>query len=198
MRKFTILLALMFFIGLQVAHAQRSISGKVTSSDDGSGIPGATVLVKGTAVGAITDVDGKFTLTVPKDKNTLLVSYVGMTSKEIELGTDNIVNVVLDPAVTTLDDVVVTALGVSREKKALGYSVQDVKGDELTKAREPNLINSLNGRVAGVQVTNSSGAVGASSRIVLRGVSSLTGNNQPLFVVDGVPISNSDFGSTGS
>ncbi len=196
MRKFTIFLALMVFIGLQVAHAQRTITGKVTSSDDGAGIPGATVLVKGTAIGSITDVDGKYSLTVPKDKDVLLVSYVGMRPQEIQLGTSNVVDVVLEPATITLDDVVVTALGVSREKKALGYAVQDVKGEDLTKAREPNLINSLSGKIAGVQVTNASGAVGASSRIVLRGVNSLTGNNQPLFVVDGVPINNSDFGST--
>ncbi len=118
MRKFTISLFLMLFIGLQVAHAQRSISGKVTSSEDGAGIPGATILVKGTAVGAITDVNGDFTLVVPADKTTLLVSYVGMTTKEVVLGADNVVNVVLDPSVQELEGVVVTALGIPREKIA--------------------------------------------------------------------------------
>jgi len=188
----------MLLIGLQAAYAQRTISGRVTSSEDGSSIPGATVLVKGTTIGAITDVDGKYTLAVPADKNVLLVSFVGMKTQEITLGESNVLDVVLNPDVLMLEDVVITALGIQREKKALGYSVQDVSGDEITKVRENNVINSLSGRVAGVQVTNTSGAVGASSRIVLRGVNSLTGNNQPLFVVDGVPINNSDFGSTGT
>ena len=116
MRKFTISLFLMLFIGLQVAYAQRSITGKVTSSEDGAGLPGATVLVKGTTVGTITDANGAFTLLVPKDKETLLVSFVGMKTKEIALGTDNVVNVVLEPSVQQLEGVVVTALGIPREK----------------------------------------------------------------------------------
>ncbi len=193
MRKFTIFLALMFFIGLQVAHAQRTISGKVTSSDDGSGIPGATILVKGTAVGAITDVDGKYTLNVPKDKTILLVSYVGMKTQEVELGTDNVLNVTLQPSVQELEGVVVTALGVTREKKALGYSVQDVKGGALQTDGTANVINQLSGRIAGVQVTAASGNMGGSSRILIRGINSISGNNQPLFVVDGTIIDNSDF-----
>ncbi|MEI6575007.1 MAG: SusC/RagA family TonB-linked outer membrane protein [Bacteroidota bacterium] len=196
MRKFTLLMVLMMVIGLGVTQAQRVITGKVTSSEDGSGIPGATILVKGTTVGVITDLDGKFSLTVPKDKNTLTISFVGMKAVEFILGASNVVNAELQPDSKALEGVVVTALGISREKKAIGYSVQDVKGEEIVKARESNMINSLTGKVAGVQITNSSGAVGASSRIVLRGVSSLSGNNQPLFVVDGVPISNSDFGGT--
>ena len=193
MRKFTIFLALMLFIGLQVAHAQRTITGKVTSSDDGSGIPGATILVKGTAVGAITDVDGKFSLNVPKDKNTILVSYVGMKSQEIELGTDNVVNVILQPSVQELEGVVVTALGITRDKKALGYSVQDVKGGSLQTDGGANVINQLSGRIAGVQVTSASGNMGGSSRILIRGINSISGNNQPLFVIDGTIIDNSDF-----
>lgn len=185
----------MLLLGLQAAFAQRTISGRVTSSEDGSSIPGATVLVKGTTIGAITDVDGKYTLVVPADKNVLLVSFVGMKTQEITLGESNVLEVVLNPDVLMLEDVVITALGIQREKKALGYSVQDVSGADINKTRENNVINSLSGRVAGVQVTNSSGAVGSSARIVLRGVNSLTGNNQPLFVVDGVPINNSDFSS---
>jgi TonB-linked SusC/RagA family outer membrane protein len=185
----------MMLLGLQAAFAQRNISGRVTSSEDGSSIPGATVLVKGTTIGAITDVDGKYTLAVPAGNDVLLVSFVGMKTQEITLGESNVVDAVLNPDVTMLPDVVVTALGIQREKKALGYSVQDVSGAEISQARETNVINALSGRVAGVQVTNSSGAVGSSSRIVLRGVNSLTGNNQPLFVVDGVPINNSDFNS---
>jgi len=196
MRKFTIFLALMLFIGLQVAHAQRTITGKVTSSDDGSGIPGATVLVKGTAVGAITDIDGNYSLNMPKDKNVILVQYVGMKTQEIELGTDNVVNITLEPSVQELEGVVVTALGVTREKKALGYSVQDVKGGQLQTDGGANVINQLSGRIAGVQVTSASGNMGGSSRILIRGINSISGNNQPLFVVDGTILDNSDFNTT--
>lgn len=189
MRKFTIFLALMLFIGLQVAHAQRNITGKVTSSDDGTGIPGATILVKGTAVGAITDIDGKFSLTVPKDKDALLVSYVGMVTQEIKLGTDNVVNVVLEPSVQELEGVVVTALGIPREKKSLGYATQEVKGDQLSISKTDNFVNSLSGRVAGVQVKTTTN-IGGSTNVLLRGSKSLTGDNQALFVIDGVPINN--------
>ncbi len=189
MRKFTIFLALMLFIGLQVANAQRTITGKVTSSDDGAGIPGATVLVKGTAVGAITDVDGKFSLNVPKDKNAVLVSYVGMVTQEIKLGADNIVNVILQPSIQELEGVVVTALGIPREKKSLGYATQEVKGDQLNMVKTDNFVNSLSGRVAGVQVKTTTN-MGGSTNVLLRGSKSLTGDNQALFVVDGVPVNN--------
>jgi len=189
MRKFTIFLALMLFIGMQVAQAQRTITGKVTSSDDGAPIPGATILVKGTAVGAITDIDGKFSLTVPKDKEVILVSYVGMTTQEITLGTDNVVNVVLDPSVQELEGVVVTALGIPREKKSLGYATQEVKGDQVNMVKTDNFVNSLSGIVAGVQVKTTTN-MGGSTNVLLRGNKSLTGDNQALFVVDGVPVNN--------
>lgn len=189
MRKFTVFLALMLFIGLQVAHAQRTISGKVTSSDDGSGIPGATILVKGTAVGAITDVDGNYTLNVPKDKDVIQVSYVGMVTKEITLTTESVYNVVLEPSVQELEGVVVTALGIPREKKSLGYATQEVKGDQLNIVKTDNFVNSLSGRVAGVQVRSTTN-MGGSTNVLLRGNKSLTGNNQALFVLDGVPVNN--------
>jgi TonB-dependent SusC/RagA subfamily outer membrane receptor len=121
-----------------------------------------------------------------------------MKSQEVEIGGRTVINGVMESDILGLDEVVVTALGISREKKALGYSVQDVTGDEIAKAKETNIINSLQGRVSGAQITATSGAVGASSRIVIRGVSSLSGNNQPLFVVDGIPIDNSNFGDTGT
>jgi TonB-linked SusC/RagA family outer membrane protein len=189
MRKITVLLALMLFIGLQVAFAQRTITGKVTSADDGSGIPGATILVKGTAVGVITDIDGNFTLNVPKDKDVILVSYVGMVTQEIQLGSDNTVNVVLQPSVQELEGVVVTALGIPREKKSLGYATQEVKGDQLAISKTDNFINSLSGRVAGVQVKTTTN-MGGSTNVLLRGNKSLTGENQALFVIDGVPVNN--------
>ncbi|MDP1623985.1 MAG: SusC/RagA family TonB-linked outer membrane protein [Bacteroidales bacterium] len=189
MRKFTIFLALMLFIGLQVAHAQRTITGKVTGSDDGAGIPGATVLVKGTAIGTITDIEGAFTLEVPKGKEVVLVSYVGMVTQELKLGNENVVNVVLEPSIQELEGVVVTALGIPREKKSLGYATQEVKGDQVNMVKTDNFVNSLAGRIAGVQVKTTTN-MGGSTNILLRGNKSLTGNNQALFVVDGVPINN--------
>lgn len=195
MRKFMIFLALMLFIGMQVANAQRTISGTVTSSEDKSPIPGATILVRGTTIGVITDVDGKFTLTVPQNQNMILVSYVGMKTQEITLGTDNVYNIVLEPEIKELEGVVVTALGITREKKALGYSVQDISGNALQNDGNANVINQLSGRVAGVQVTSASGNMGGSSRVLIRGINSISGNNQPLFVIDGTIIDNSDFNS---
>jgi TonB-linked SusC/RagA family outer membrane protein len=189
MRKFTIFLALMLFIGLQVAHAQRTITGKVTGSDDGAPIPGATVLVKSTAVGAITDIDGKFSLVVPKDKNTILVSYVGMKTQEIMLTETSVYDVVLQPSVQELEGVVVTALGIPREKKSLGYATQEVKGDNVSTVKSANFINNLSGKVSGVQVKSNTN-MGGSTNVILRGTKSLTGDNQVLFVIDGVPVNN--------
>lgn len=189
MRKFTIMLALLLFAGLQVVLAQRTITGTITSSDDGEPIPGATVVVKNTTIGTTTNADGYYELSVPDDARALVISFVGMVTQEIQIGESNVVNVTLEPDIMDIEGVVVTALGITREKKALGYAVQDVKGDELAAAKESNIVNSLSGKVSGVQVISASGAVGASSRVVIRGNNSF-GNNQPLFVVDGVPISN--------
>ena len=189
MRKFTVLLALLIFIGMQAVNAQREISGTVTSAGDGQPVPGATVVVKNTTIGTTTNVDGFFQLSVPEDTRVIVFSYVGMVSQEVELGASNVINSIMESDIMDIEGVVVTALGITREKKALGYSVQDIRGDDLEAAKENNIINSLTGKVAGVQVTSASGAIGASSRIVIRGNSSF-GNNQPLFVVDGVPITN--------
>lgn len=198
MKKIALLLAF-FAIGLQVLLAQtKEISGKVTSADDGGAIPGVSVSVRGTTLGTITDMDGAFRLKVPQDARTLVFTFVGMATQEVAIGNQTTINIKLASDNISVDEVVVTALGISKDKKSLGYSVQDVKGDDITKAKETNVINSLQGRVSGAQITSSSGAVGASSRIVIRGISSLSGNNQPLFVVDGIPIDNANFGSTGT
>ena len=132
MRKFTLFLALMFCIGLQVALAQRTITGKVTSAEDSTTIPGATVLVKGSAIGAITDADGKYKLTIPKDKNVIIFSYVGMNTIEVTLGEGSVYNVALSASMKELEGVVITALNIPREKKSLGYSTQEVKGDQIS------------------------------------------------------------------
>ena len=198
MKKLFLLIVLFVFVSGYTLFAQTVvITGKVASSVEGEGIiPGVTVVVKGTTIGAITDASGKYSLTAPANATTLIFSYIGMKTQEVEIAGRKVIDYVMQPDLVGLNEVVVTALGIAKEKKALGYSVQDVKGDEITKAKETNVINSLQGRISGAQITASSGAVGASSRIVIRGVSSLSGNNQPLFVVDGIPIDNANFGST--
>lgn len=194
MRKLILLLGV-FLLSIACTFAQKTITGKVTSKEDGTALPGVTVAVKGTTTGTITDVSGEYKISVPATATTLSFSFIGMTTQDVEIGTQTTINVALVANATTLEGVVVTALGISKDKKSLGYSVQDLKGDELVQAKENNIVNSLSGKVSGIQVTNSSGAVGASSRIIIRGVNSLSGNNQPLFVVDGVAISNTEFGN---
>ncbi|NTV84152.1 MAG: TonB-dependent receptor plug domain-containing protein, partial [Bacteroidales bacterium] len=193
MRKFTLFFVFLLFVGIQGALAQTVVKGTITDAKDGTPLPGVSVVVKGTLTGTVTDVNGNYTLSVPAGYNELIFSFVGMLTKEAKIDGKSTIDIKLEDDVVGLEEVVVTALGISREKKSLGYAVQDLKGDELAKAKETNIVNSLSGKISGVQITNSSGAVGASSRITIRGVSSLTGNNQPLFVVDGVPISNTDF-----
>ncbi len=197
MRKLSILLALLLFTSLQLL-AQRTITGKVTSAEDGLGMPGVTVQVKGTTNATLTDIDGKYSLQVPQTANTLVFTYVGMSTVEKALGASNVVDVTMVSEAKVIEGVVVTALGISREKKSLGYSVQDVKGADIAKAREANIINSLSGKVSGVQITNASGAVGSSARIVIRGANSLKTNSQPLFIVDGIPMSNREFSGDGT
>jgi len=198
MKKIAIFLSILLFMGTMVANGQtKNLTGTVTSADDNTPIPGVSVSVKGTTLGTITNIDGVYELKVPDDAKILVLSFVGMKTQEIGIGTATTYNVVLVPDVLGLDEVVVTALGQTRTKKGLGYSVQDIKGDELVTARESNVVNSLQGKVSGVQITNSSGNVSSGSRIVVRGMSTLTGNNQPLFVIDGVPIINS-YSSSGA
>ncbi len=193
MKKLSLVLMLILF-SLGFTFAQRTVSGTVTDTE-GETLIGANVLVKGTNVGTVTDIDGKYSLKVPEGGNVLVFSYTGYTTQEVPLGASNVVDVTMSSGVL-LSDVVVTALGITKAEKSIGYSVQKVDGDKLVEAPEQNVVNSLGGRISGVQITNSSGAVGSSSRILLRGASSIYGNNQPLFVVDGVPISNANTGSS--
>jgi len=197
MRKISLLLVFLGFIGLQVVFAQtRQITGVVTSSDDGTSIPGVSVVVKGSTLGTVTDMDGKFVLKVPQSSKVLVISFVGMVTAEVALTGVSNYRIALKSENIFVDEVVVTAMGIKRSEKALGYAAQSVGGDKLNEAPEANLVNSLSGRIAGVNITNSSGAVGSSSRIVLRGASSIYGDNQPLFIVDGMPVSNSNTGTT--
>ena len=194
--KLKIYLVLLLVLFVQISFAQeRTVTGNVTDNN-GVPLPGASVVIKGTMTGTETDFDGNFSIQV-SPKQTLVFSYIGMIKQEFVASSTKI-NVKLLENAQELEGVVVTALGIKRSEKALGYSVQNLKGEGMNEARESNLVNALSGKVAGIQVTNSSGAVGSSSRVVLRGNSSITGNNQPLFVVDGVPFDNTSYGNAGS
>ncbi len=194
--KFNGILTLLLAFVVQINFAQtKTVSGLV--SDESGALPGVSVVIKGTNTGTETNFDGKYSITA-KTGDVLVYRYLGFKPVERTVGNSNIINIKLEEDSNVLDEIVVTAFGIKREEKALGYSVQSIKGGDLTEARESNITNSISGKIAGVQVTGTSGSVGASSRIVLRGNSSITGNNEPLYVVDGVPISNSTFGNAGS
>ena len=186
-RKLMLLLACLFVgIGLVTAQTQK-VTGVVISEEDGQPVVGASVLVKGTTLGTITDVDGNFNLSnVPSSAKTLQISYIGMQTQEVVIKPN--LKVILKADAQKLDEVVVTAMGISREKKALGYAVQDVKSDALTRAANTDLAGALQGKVSGIDITPSSGMPGASSKITIRGSRSFTGDNTPLYVIDGMPI----------
>lgn len=186
------------FLWLQTASAQSvSVAGTVTEKN-GQPLPGVSVSVKGTAKGTQTAADGKFSLQVQQG-DLLSIAFIGYSTQEVRItGPRTGLNIVLAEAQNALNEVVVTALNISREKKSLGYAVQELKSADLSEAREANLVNAFSGKIAGVQTTNSQGDMG-SSRIIIRGETSISGNNQPLFVVDGVPVDNTqNLGPSGS
>ena len=193
--KFTrICTSFVLFFALTLSAYAQQISGTVTD-ENGVPLPGATVLVQGTSNGVSTDFDGNYSISASQG-DTLVFSFVGYSSQSVVVGSSSTVNVSLEPD-NALEEVVVTALGVQRNTKALGYSVTNVEGDEISANPSTNAINALQGKVAGVNITG--GAMGAkgSSRVVIRGSSSLTGNNQPLYVVDGITINNNNLGAAG-
>ena len=194
-----IALLLMFFaIGLNVLWAQtREIRGTVTSADDGSSMPGVSVSVKGTTLGTITDMDGAYNLRVPQDARSLVFSFVGMVTQEVALGNQSTLNVKLESQNIAVDEVVVTALGIKRSEKSIGYSASTVGSDEITAAKSSSLMTGLQGKVAGLTVS-SAGGTGSSEKVYIRGVSSFTGSNQPLYVINGVPMSNNFAGNDGT
>jgi TonB-linked SusC/RagA family outer membrane protein len=189
-----LLAALLIGCFVQFAFAQnRTVSGTVISSEDGGPLPGVSVLVKGTTLGTITGIDGEYSIALPEGRNILQFSFVGMLSQEVIIAESNVIDVTMDPDVKALSEVIVTALGVSRDERSVGSSIQSVDGDKLSAVRESNLVGSLAGKVAGVQVIGSSGAaLGGTQNIRLRGINSL-GGGSPLFVVDGTPIANNSF-----
>lgn len=189
-----LLLMLSFFLIASYSWAQdRTVSGTVTDKD--GPLPGVNVIVKGTTIGTTTDLDGNYKLSVSSDAEALVFTYIGYEKTEVTIGSKSVIDVTLNPDVQQLGEVVVTALGVSREKRSIGYSTQSVDGEKLAESRETNIINSLQGAVAGVQIQGSQGAMGGSSRITIRGANSFLGENQPLFVVDGMPINNDNYSS---
>jgi TonB-linked SusC/RagA family outer membrane protein len=190
-----LLLSLLTTCCVHVLGQSVTITGKVIDSV-GHALPGASVRVKNTSNGTSTGNDGAFSLIV-KPGAILSVSAIGFTTQEIPAGNGDHLEIRLMAASHAMEEVVVTALGVKRDKRNLTFSSQEVKGDELVRAKEPSLVNAMAGKVAGVQITSSSGTPGASSRIIIRGASSPTGDNQALFVIDGVPINNDETGNIG-
>lgn len=176
--------------GISVMLAQRTVTGTI-SDDAGEALIGASVLVKGTDNGTVTGIDGSYTVNVPEGANTLIISYTGFKSEEIVLSASNVVNCTMVEAAELLSEVVVTALGVQRDEKAVGFAVQQVDGDAIERSGSTSALQALRGKAAGVNIVRASGAAGGGSRIVIRGQTSITGNNQALIVIDGVRVDNS-------
>ncbi|WP_266368796.1 SusC/RagA family TonB-linked outer membrane protein [Tellurirhabdus rosea] len=177
-------------LGLLSAMAQtRFVTGKISSKDEGA-LPGVSVVVKDTRTGVISDATGSYKISLPDGATALVFSFIGYTTQEIAIGNRTTIDLEMLPDVRALQEVVVTAFGIEKEKKALGYTVQEVKGTQLVEARSSNVVNALSGRIAGVRV-NSNGGPGSGSTVQIRGSSSISGNNQPLVVIDGVPIDQS-------
>lgn len=184
------LLLFSFAVSTGWADNKKTVKGRVLDNT-GYGLPGVSILMKNSKNGTITDADGNFTITVDGEKAAaLILSFIGYTTKEVPVKGEGLLSIVLEEDVHTLDEVVVTALGIKRDKKSLGYATQEVKGENVNVGNDANLLNKLTGKIAGVQITAGNSGAGSSSRVVIRGESSLSNDNQPLYVVDGVPINN--------
>lgn len=190
MKKTITLFLFLFAISLQIFAQDRTVTGTVTSAQDKMGIPGVSVVEPGTTNGAVTDIDGKFSVTVKATTTQLKFSGTGLITQTVDIPATNVIAIAMQQDVQKLGEVVVTALGVSREKKSLGYATQEISGSAVTDVKSGNFVNQISGKVAGVQVKNS-GNLGGSTNIIIRGTTSLLGDNQALFIVDGVPIDNS-------
>lgn len=205
LRKLTIVTGILYVLALAAApaYAQNgAVTGTLTDSETGDPLPGANVLIEEINEGAATDAEGNYEIQeIPEGTYIMVASFVGYASEEVEVTIEadetTTVDIELEPSEMALEDVVVTAFGVEREQRSIGYASQGVSTEEMTRVRDNNFVNSLQGKVAGVNITSGSGTLGSSSRILLRGVSSITGENQPLFVVDGVYIDNTNFDPAG-
>jgi TonB-linked SusC/RagA family outer membrane protein len=196
MKKF-LLICFTFAISLGLYAQDRAVSGRITSREDGGPLPGVNILVKGTTTGTVTDSDGQYRLNVPAGDVTLVISFIGLQSQEVVVGDRTNIDVQMASDVQQLSEVVVTAVGIEREKKALGYAVTDLAANRIQQKAEPDPVRALQGKIPGVNIIGSGGAVGAGTNITIRGSKSLLGNNQPLFVVDGIPFDNTTY-ATGS
>jgi TonB-linked SusC/RagA family outer membrane protein len=182
--------------GNQVSPRNQEVNGHIQSAS-GESIAGVSVQIKGTKIGVITNPQGDYSFNVRSNNDVLIYSFIGYVDQEILVGGRKTINVTLQAKSKNLDEVVVTALGIKREERSLGYAVSSVKMDSVTQANEPNLINSLSGKVPGMVITQSAGGPGGSSRVLIRGNTSISGDNQPLYVIDGVPIENTNQGNIG-
>jgi TonB-linked SusC/RagA family outer membrane protein len=188
MRKILLLLLLFCLLSFIAEAQQKTITGKVIGAEDGQPVIGCTVQVKGTTSGITTDINGKYTLIVPDNAITLVFSYIGMKKQEVQIDNRTVIDISLESDILGLDEVVVTAVGISREKKSLGFAVQDVKNEEIARTGNTDLAGAMQGKLSGIDIKPSSGMPGASSQVVIRGARSFTGNNTPLYIVDGMPI----------
>ena len=189
MKKLSLVLSLVLFV-MGTALAQRTITGTV-SDESGETLIGASILVKGTTTGAVTDIDGTYSITVPDGSNVLQFSYTGYATQEVTLTAANVVDVVMQSSAEVFDELVVTGLGIEKEKKALGFGVSTLTNEALTARQETDVARLLRGQATGVDITQTSGLAGSGTNIIIRGYSTITGDNQPLFVVDGVPFNTS-------
>src|SRR5690554_187170 len=185
-----------FITILPVTAQSHIITGKVTAENEPDGIPGVNVRVQGTMVGTITDIDGSYSIEVPEGSSALTFSFVGFATQNIAIDNRTEIDVVLEPDVRELSEVVITALGVERNRNELAYSAQEVDGDQITRTRSENFVSSLSGKIAGLDIRNNN-TLGGSTNVIIRGYSSITGNNQALFVIDGVPVSNANTNTSG-
>lgn len=198
MKKILPILTMLFCIVSVTAFGQLTVTGRVTSSQDGSPLPGVNVIVKGTATGTTTDSDGKYKITVPGQDAILVFSFIGFTSQEVAVGAQSVIDIAMQEDVSELGEVVVTALGIKREQRALGYSVSTVSADQLTNAGNTNFASALYGKAPGVRITTAPGGASSGVNVQIRGINSISYNAQPLYVVDGVMIRNiNQAGSTG-
>ena len=187
MKKIMLLIAVVLFTGVQLLYAQtKSISGVVTSSEDGSTIPGASIMVKGTTLGTITNIDGNFTLQVPVDAKSLVFSFVGLKTVDLPIGNQTIFNVTLEPDVFGIDEVIVSGVSSETPRKKLAVSVGRVGEQELKEVPASSAATALQGKMAGVSVINSTGEPGSSATILVRGATQISGSQNPLIIVDGV------------
>jgi TonB-linked SusC/RagA family outer membrane protein len=191
MQKFLLFICMCLTIAWSDVSAQgRTVSGKVTATEDGSPLPGVNVVIKGTTTGTVTDGLGDYTIDVPSSGGILVFSFIGLSTQEIDIGERTRIDLQMTQDITELSEVVVTSMNIASEKKALGYSVESVSGNKVQQVSEPDPLRALAGKVPGMNIIASSGAPGSSTRITIRGNSSLLNNNQPLFVVDGIPYNN--------